>query len=103
MDTEMDKFAAMLATAKAPELRKLANDYQRSKQPLTNTEVVQVLAGELRKLPRRERESMMRDGERIVEQIYADEANREQAEHTALANRMYLTRFTTEQLKLRKR
>jgi len=36
----------------------------------------------------------MEYGEQIVEQIYADEERREQAEQNALAERMYLTRRT---------
>ena len=98
---DMDKFFAMLATSKQPELRALANDYKRSKQktafdskPCTKEEVIAILKSDILRKPPHEREAIMEYGEKIVEQIYADEERREQAEQNALAERMYLTRRT---------
>jgi len=105
------RLLAMIESRGTPELKELANNYKRKhrqelrafdSKPYTKEEVVAILKSDILKKPPHERQAIMEYGGKIAEQIYADLERREQAEQDALTERMWKTRGTVMNQKMRR-
>ena len=95
------RLLTMIDARGTPELKKLAANYRRThklqsraydSKPYTKEEVVAILKTEILRKPPSERQAIIDDGKKIVEQIYADEERREDAEQNAYYERIWKTR-----------